>query len=47
MNTSSMLMTGLAALGGIALVAWIGWAIASVNDDLRGLDGFEGMHLED
>ena len=46
MSLIALLVLGFAVVPAFALAA-IGWvALAAESDDLRSLDGFEGMHFE-
>jgi hypothetical protein len=47
MNIIAMLIAVVAVLPAFGLVAWIGYAMARANDELRTFVGFEGMHFED
>jgi hypothetical protein len=47
MNIAALLIAAVAVLPAIGLVAWVGFAMARANDDLRTFVGFEGMHFED
>jgi hypothetical protein len=47
MNLVALLIAVVAVLPAIALVAWVGVAMARANDELRSFVGFEGMHFED
>ena len=46
MNVTDVLIIPLAFLTGAGLATWAWLAVARILDDLRAIDGFEGMHLE-
>jgi hypothetical protein len=46
MNTTVMYIAGLIVLPAIGLAIWAQLAMARVNEALRALSGFEGIHFE-
>lgn len=41
-----MLIAALLVLPAVGLVAWAGFVMTQVEDELRTFSGFEGMHFE-
>ena len=46
MNLTDALIIPLAFLTGAGLATWAWLAVARILDELRTIDGFEGIHLE-
>jgi len=47
MSLLALILAAVAVLPACGLVAWIGFAMARANDELRTFVGFEGMHFEE
>jgi len=46
MKSALMIVASVAMLASVGLWAWTWLAMAQAEDDLRSLDGFEGLHLD-
>ena len=46
MNPTAMFIAGLVVLPAVGLVTWAWFAMARVEEELRSVSGFEGMHFE-
>ena len=46
MNAISMLMAAPVILPAVGLAAWAWYAMAQVEEELRVLHGFDGLHFE-
>lgn len=46
MNGNVMIIAALLLLPAVGLVAWAWFAMARIEDDLRAIGNFEGMHFD-
>ncbi|WP_088285080.1 hypothetical protein [Ideonella sp. A 288] len=46
MNPTAMVIATLIVMPALGLAAWVWFAMARVEEELRSFNGFEGMHFE-